>query len=90
VATSGSELEVNATGEHVPLLLQRRAAAGGDRCASKISKRTSKGINGASAGVDLGPVMAKIDGVSGFKRSQTQVQQHALAYGMKRKKLRTA
>jgi hypothetical protein len=36
-------------------LLQRRAAAGGDRRASKISKRTSKGINGASAGVDLGP-----------------------------------
>jgi hypothetical protein len=84
VETNGGELKVNDTGANVWLLPAERqlVEASVEEAHNEGEKWTKK--------KDLAPLMLKVNGVSGFKRSREQVYLAAKYHVQKLKKQRSA
>ena len=82
--TNGGELKVNDTGAHVPLLPAERqlVEASVEEAAHNERKKWTKKK-------DLGLLMLKVDGVSGFKRSREQMHDAVKNHLTKLKKQRS-
>jgi hypothetical protein len=84
VETNGAELKVNDTGAGVPLLpAERQLVEASVKEALNERKKWIKKI-------DLGPLVLKVDGVSGFKRLREQVHGAVKNHVQKLKKQRSA
>jgi hypothetical protein len=82
VETNGAELKVNDTGARVPLLPAERQLVEASVEEAHNERRTW------TKKKDLGTLVLKADGVSGFKRSREQVEAAARNYAIKLKKQR--
>jgi hypothetical protein len=84
VETNGGELKVNDTGANVWLLPAERqlVEASVEEALNERKKWIKK--------IDLGPLVLKVDGVSGFKRLREQVHDAVKNHVQKLKKQRSA